>query len=296
MSISFCVLGSGSAGNSTLVTFNGGTTPTHVLIDAGLSPRGTAKRLAPLGVSVRDIHAILLTHLDTDHFCPGWLKVIQRDRMRVFVHRQHRHVAWQTGLSADHVHLFTRSFQLNGCAAVQSFLMAHDDLGTAGFVVEHDGLKLGYATDLGRVPEHLFEHFENVNALAIESNYDRQMQETSGRPPYLKRRIMGGRGHLSNIQSLQAVLRISQNAGLSHIALLHLSRQCNDPALVRQLYRQHAPTLLKAITITNQQHPSPVLVVSRTTPTPVHVWTADQQLPLFQSCGSAGEQAVAASA
>jgi len=145
-------------------------------------------------------------------------------------------------------------------------LLAHDDLGSVGLVIEHAGLRLGFATDLGRVPAALIDHFSGIDALALESNYDRAMQVESARPPFLKRRIMGGAGHLSNAQALEAVCRIDARAGLSHVALLHLSQECNEEGLVRALYQREAPHLLERLTITHQRQPSPLLEVKRAQP------------------------------
>src|SRR5262249_5082918 len=90
----------------------------------------------------------------------------------------------------------------------RSILLAHDYLGSHGFVIEGFGAKLGYATDLGRVSRALLEQFCDLDLLALESNYDPQMQEQSPRPWTLKRRITGGAGHLSNAQALTAIRAI----------------------------------------------------------------------------------------
>jgi phosphoribosyl 1,2-cyclic phosphodiesterase len=297
MSLSFCVLGSGSAGNCTLIICHDGSGQRRCfLIDAGISPRATALRLRTLGIHPRELNAILLTHLDQDHFYTGWLKAIEKYKLdlRLCIHHRHRNVAWKSGLSMRRVELFKDGFQLDSGPAVRSTLLAHDDLGSVGFVVEHDGLRLGYATDLGRVPDSLLDHFDNLHALAIESNYDRQMQIDSGRPWFLKRRIMGGEGHLSNEQSLEAVQSIAGRCGLSHIALLHLSRECNHPRVVRKLYWQQAPHLLDRVTITDQFEPTPMLCVhanARLSPNGLN-GRSPRQLSLFD--GIAGTPASAA--
>ena len=124
--------------------------------------------------------------------------------------------------------------------------LAHDATGSHAFLLEGFGHRLGYATDLGHVPPGLVEQFADVGVLALESNYDPQMQQRSTRPEYLKRRITGGRGHLSNEQALDAVRRVldlaqRRSAQLpAHIVLLHRSRQCNCPRLVRRLFSADA--------------------------------------------------------
>ena len=148
-----------------------------------------------------------------------------------------------------------------GATAVRAHLLAHDHLGTVGFLLEHEGMRLGFATDLGLVPPSLVAHFGALHALALESNYDRSMQVSSGRPKFLKRRIMGGMGHLSNEQALDAVVRIDTRSPLSQVALLHMSRQCNRVELIRDLYRRRAPQVLPRLTVTRHDRPTAMLEV-----------------------------------
>lgn len=244
MSLEFCVLASGSSGNCTVVRAPGGV----VLIDAGIGPRTTAMRMNGTGAHVRDVRAICLTHLDRDHFSPGWANFIASRGVRVFCH---------LGRVADLIELlgddlcdnivgFDDVFEPLDGVRVDPIALAHDRAGSHGFLIEGFGCRLGYATDLGRVPAELFERFVDLDVLAIESNYDPLMQEQSGRPSFLKQRIMGGRGHLSNEQALAAVRQILDRCEMygsrlpAHIVLLHRSRQCNCPNLVRKLFSRDA--------------------------------------------------------
>ncbi|NJL31127.1 MAG: MBL fold metallo-hydrolase [Phycisphaerales bacterium] len=83
--LNLCVLGSGSGGNSTVIRLNGKA----LLLDAGFGPRTTAQRLTQLDMQPADIAAIVLTHLDTDHFRPTWIRTCVEHRIRVFVHDWH---------------------------------------------------------------------------------------------------------------------------------------------------------------------------------------------------------------
>ena len=261
MSLSFCILGSGSKGNCTIMSMRSNGAERHALIDCGLSPRATQKRLAPLGLTLDDVADILVTHLDWDHFYGSWATQLQRRDITVHLHRRHRNRALTLGLDARCWKLFDGPFELDGGAAIEPLLFAHDALGAVGFVIEHGGVRLGHATDLGRVPELLLERFVNLHALSIESNYDRDMQLSSNRPAFLKRRIMGGAGHLSNEQALRAVTHIAGTSSLQHVAPLHLSEQCNDPRIVKKLYAERAPELLDRLTISSQREPTPQLRV-----------------------------------
>ena len=89
---------------------------------------------------------------------------------------------------------FDEMFEPIDGVRVDPISLAHDCAGSHGFLIESFGCRVGYATDLGRVPNELVERFVDLDVLAIESNYDPLMQERSGRPHFLKQRIMGGAG------------------------------------------------------------------------------------------------------
>jgi phosphoribosyl 1,2-cyclic phosphodiesterase len=250
MSIEMCVLASGSSGNCTAVR-----TPSGVmLIDAGLGPRTTAKRLHGTGVCVVDVSAICLTHLDHDHFNRNWVGAILARGVGIFCHLNRVDDLLRTALgthpdSEQLAQLQSLIQPFNGepfeplpGVEIRPILLAHDRLGSSGFVVSGFGHRVGFATDLGRVPDALFEEFCDLDVLAIESNYDHRMQVESPRPWFLKQRIMGGSGHLSNQQAFDTVRTILNRCEASgtrlpaHIVLLHRSRECNCADLLRRLF------------------------------------------------------------
>ena len=260
MSISLCILGSGSLGNCALVTLNGAGEPRHLLIDAGLAPRATARRLGPLGVDLGSIDEILLTHTDSDHLHPGWV-FHRRHRIRWRLHRRHVSAALRCGLRVRAMAPFEGPFALGGGTSVEPVPLPHDQLGSTGYLIEHRGTRLLFATDLGRVTTPLRDRLAGLSALAIESNYDRHLELASPRPPFIKNRIMGGLGHLSNEQALEAACTASAQGDLEHLVLLHLSRQCNEPRLLRRLYARDAPHLLGRLTLAHQRVPTGLLHV-----------------------------------
>ena len=254
MSIEICVLASGSAGNCTVVR-----TPSGVmLIDAGLGPRTTAQRLAGTGVAVSDVSAVCLTHLDHDHFNRNWLATILSRGIDVYCHLRRvddlLRCALGTHPDAEELRLFRsrvhpfndEPFEPLPGLELRPLLLAHDRLGSSGFVLSGFGGRVGFATDLGRVPEALFEEFCELDVLALESNYDHRMQVESERPWFLKRRIMGGWGHLSNEQAFDTVRKIFNRCVAtggrlpSHVVLLHRSRECNCPQVLRKLFGRDA--------------------------------------------------------
>jgi phosphoribosyl 1,2-cyclic phosphodiesterase len=268
MSIELCVLASGSAGNCTAVR-----TPAGVfLIDCGIGPRVAAGRLAGTGVAVSDIAAVCLTHLDRDHFNLNWVSTLVRQQVRIFCPADRvRDLVALAGSEAlaELVEPFDAAeFQAVPGVTLTSSRLAHDQEGSHAFVIDGFNARVGYATDLGAVPMELIERFTGVDLLAIESNYDPDLQRTSGRPWFLQQRITGGRGHLSNAQALSAVRAIfdrcqRRNHRLPrHVVLLHRSRQCNCPKLVRDLFAQDA-RLAPRLVLAEQHERTPWLRPSR---------------------------------
>jgi phosphoribosyl 1,2-cyclic phosphodiesterase len=243
--VQLIVLGSGSAGNAALLCIDGET----VLIDAGLSPRRVHRACVELDLPRPS--RFLLTHPDSDHLYRTWSTWVNRGEVTLHLHAGHVGHANRAGFTSVGMETFNDSCQI-GSVYIESHLMSHDDHGTCAFVLHVSGKRIGWATDLGRVTPELIRALADVDILAIESNYDRIMQETSDRPVFLKTRIMGGGGHLSNREALDAVRAIAESAPLQQIVLLHLSRQCNCPTRIADLWEAHAPHLVDRLVITSQ--------------------------------------------
>ncbi len=228
------VLASGSRGNCSVLV-SGGSPRRVTLIDGGLSPSRTRRHLADVGIQPHEVDDIVFTHLDTDHCHAGWVSALRGHlwHARVRMLHKHRGRGERMGLLTTRTELFDEDgFQL-GAMRAHPVVMSHDSLGVAAFrfaVDSQDGVaELGFATDVGRVTPRLIDHMKGVGVLAIESNYCPRLQESSGRPAFLKRRIMGGSGHLSNQECADAVSRIEPRG---HVVFLHLSQECNRPSLV----------------------------------------------------------------
>lgn len=232
---SLCVLASGSSGNCSVLVIGHGRQRRVCLIDLGLSPRTTRRLLAPLGLTLGDVTDAVVTHLDTDHFRPGWARLLP-SRSRLWIHRAHLPRAQQMGVPRTLLRPYTEPFPVGRDAlapglTVRPHLVDHDDWGVVTLrlaLPEADGGApiLGFATDVGRITTPLIDHLAGVPTLAIESNYCPRLQLASSRPAFLKNRIMGGRGHLSNAEAADACRSLEP---LDHVVLLHLSRECNTP-------------------------------------------------------------------
>lgn len=256
-----CVLASGSAGNcAVLVARHSQNCPRRVvLIDAGLSPLRTNKLLALRGIRADEVDDIAFTHLDSDHCHTGWATALRPGawRARLRIHRRHLGRAERMGLLYRHTEPFTDTLTIDDHLRADAGLESHDDLGVAAFrfhaeLQDHAGPRtahLGYATDVGHVTNALTGLLRGVDLLAIESNYCPRLQAASDRPEFLKQRITGGSGHLSNAESAAATAEINP---VESLVLLHLSRQCNTPAHARAAHAACA----KPLTITDQVSPT----------------------------------------
>ena len=233
----FAVLGSSSGGNCSAIMVpepEGGSGV--VLIDAGFGPRVLRSLFESAGLGVARIRAVVLTHLDVDHANPVLLGGLPRE-VPVFIPRRHVGRAQRDGIRPGRLVPFEGDFEAVSGVVFSPLMTHHDSLGVAAFRIrantERGHGTLGYATDVGRPTEELAGHLRGVDVLAVESNYCPRMQRESDRPEFLKQRIMGGSGHLSNQQS--AVLARAVCPGRA--VLLHLSRQCNTPARALAAHR-----------------------------------------------------------
>lgn len=282
------VLASGSGGNCSLLALGQGHRTRLCLIDAGLSPRRTRRLLADDGLRLDHIDDILLTHLDRDHFHQGWTAAALPIRVRFRMHADHAPKARKLGVPPGAITEFDRPFCLRGETTVTPVTLSHDSLGVSAFRFDWPtddaghAPSLGFATDLGRATQQLIDTFQGVGTLAIESNYCPKMQLASGRPDFLKARIMNGSGHLSNEQARDAVREI--NPG-HHVVFLHLSRQCNRPELVESM---HAGSTY-GFTPAHQFNPTPWIPIraAPTTPHPKAPATPPASETLFDLAGPA---------
>lgn len=270
VSLSFQVLGSSSSGNATLLLCRTPSGERRLLIDAGLGPRTVARRLDEAGHPGEPIHAIVLTHADSDHIRPSWRRTLERRGIPVHVPRAHHLHVVTDAVPASLARPYEEPFEPVPGVLIHPFVVPHDTHGSCALRIECGDSTLGWATDLGRTNEALLAHLDGVDALGIESNYDPDLQRNSGRPASLIKRIMGGRGHLSNEECLTAVRTIASSQPLlrplARIVLLHLSQECNCRTLVRDLWAKRAPELLRLLEISWPDRPSPLLTLGEEAP------------------------------
>ena len=213
----------------------------RLLFDAGISGKQARGRLAVHGRDVRDVDALLISHDHADHVrCAG---IYQRlFQIPIYVTSPtYRVIRSQLGQVADVRHFEAGQTVSFGSVAIHTYSTPHDARDGVVFVVESGGTRLGIFTDLGHPFAGLAELLESVDAAYLESNYDPTMLEQGPYPPYLKARIRGPQGHISNHESAELVHSCRRHH--EWIALAHLSEQNNHPELALRTHRAIAGSM-----------------------------------------------------
>ncbi|HEY8783488.1 MAG TPA: MBL fold metallo-hydrolase [Mucilaginibacter sp.] len=223
-------LNSGSNGNCYYI----GNEHEAVLVDAGISCRETEKRMLRLGLSIRKVKAIFVSHEHSDHI-NGIPVLAKKYQLPVYITPP---TLQNGGLRLDEQLVIPfAGFQTIGIGEllVTAFPKEHDASNPHSFIISCRDIKVGVFTDIGIACEHVVHHFSQCHAAFLEANYDDEMLDKGSYPFHLKRRIRGGNGHLSNKQALE--LFISHRPPfMSHLLLSHLSKNNNDPKLVQELF------------------------------------------------------------
>src|ERR1700720_4185813 len=231
------MLGSGSAGNSTLVS----TSHCHILIDGGLSARQIVVRLEQCGVAPEQLDGLLLTHEHGDHVC-GLEVLCRKFAVPIYCNALTAEaIRGPAGAGLDrhrNWRLFRTGADFSICdIVVQSFPVPHDAVDPVGFAFHAGARGLGFITDLGYATKMLVERLREVHTLVIETNHDEKLlQNDSHRPWPVKQRIQSRHGHLSNAAAASVIEQILPGK-IERIVLGHLSRDCNTPELALDAVR-----------------------------------------------------------
>lgn len=234
MQLFVTALNSGSNGNCYYI----GNQEEAILVDAGISCRETEKRMKRLGLSMEKVKAIFVSHEHSDHI-RGIAGICKKWALPVYITP---YTLSNAKLSTTYSHYLP--FQAYepvsiGGLTVTAFPKFHDASDPHSFVVSSEEVNIGVFTDIGAPCEHLIRHFEMCHAIFLEANYDEEMLANGRYPYFLKQRISGGKGHLSNQQALQLFLSCRASF-LSHVFLSHMSKDNNCPELAHSLFQEHA--------------------------------------------------------
>lgn len=225
----FASLGSGSEGNSLLISAAADHSRTTVMLDCGFGVRETQRRLERLGLTPADIDGIIVTHEHSDHV-GGVFPFARRHKIPVWM-------TWGTLLAVaktrDGVEVGlcrdSLAFRIGGLE-ITPYTVPHDAREPVQYVVSDGSQRLGVLTDAGQSTSHLVDMLGGCDALILECNHDRAMLANSTYPAFLRRRIGGAFGHLSNDTSA-AILAALDRSRLRTVIGAHLSQQNNTPEL-----------------------------------------------------------------
>lgn len=230
MRLKFFSIGSGSSGNCYFL----GTDEYGMLIDAGVSIRTIKKVLKDNDIEFHQILAVFVTHDHADHIktvsCLGekfGIPVYATEAVHEGIRRSK--FAGESLFTSRHciekdVPFAWKDFTLT------AFEVPHDGTDNVGYYITCREHRFTFATDLGHITETVAKYLRLSNHLIVEANYDEEMLQQGRYPYFLKQRIIGPEGHLSNRETAEF---LAQNFGvhLKNIWLCHLSKDNNHPEL-----------------------------------------------------------------
>lgn len=229
-------IASGSSGNCIYV----GDDHTHILIDAGISKKKIEEGLNTIDLTIGDLSAVLITHEHIDHI--GGLGVLTRKcEAPVYATGGTIDGIFQTASLGrlereQFVEIAENQRVLIGDITVEPMKISHDAAQPVAYRFFKGDQKIAVATDLGTVTEENEEKLRGMDAILLEANHDVNMLQVGPYPYYLKQRILGEKGHLSNESAGKLLSKIVHDH-LKHIYLGHLSKENNLPALAYEAVR-----------------------------------------------------------
>ena len=242
MSLAFCSFSSGSSGNCYLVK----TEKAAILIDAGISASRILKELSRTDTPREEIKALFLTHEHHDHVTGARVLLKKLSLANVYASQgtfegtmrrdAHRRLSFENEVSKGRRIVIAPDEPVAiGDITVYAFRTMHDAAEPYGYLVYSGGKRIAFLTDTGIVTEEMIGCIADADVLVLESNHDTELLRRGSYPWYLKQRILGSHGHLSNSQAAEVLLRVFDFSDKKRVVLLaHLSAENNTPAIAEQ--------------------------------------------------------------
>lgn len=230
MSLKFCSLASGSSGNCYLVRCE----ETAVLIDAGISGKRIFEGLESTGVPLEQVKAVLVTHEHIDHVKSLPILTKKAPEIKAYANE----ATWdniERKVAEEKKAYFTtgEDFYI-GNILVRPFPIPHDAAEPVGFSFYAEGSQISIVTDAGCITETIFQEIMNADLLVLEANHEVEVLQMCSYPYQTKRRILGDKGHLSNVTAAKCICRLIEAKDKARRILLgHLSHQNNEPELAK---------------------------------------------------------------
>jgi len=235
MSLELCVLASGSSGNCTLIKSG----DFAILIDAGLRARELVRRLEETGTSIEHVRGVCISHEHSDHTA-GLAQLASKHGVPVYANRgtidalmrkdTFKQIPWKVFSTGQ-------AFEIDD-VSIEPFSVPHDAYEPVGFIIDQSGVRIGVVSDMGIATSLIRTRLKSCRAVIVEANHDEKLLANAKRPEFLKQRIRGRQGHLSNQAAAELLAEIA-GPQLEAAYLAHLSEDCNRPEIaMRTIERQ----------------------------------------------------------
>lgn len=221
----FCSISSGSSGNCIYV----GSERTKILVDVGIPKKVVTNSLNTIKVSPNSIDGILVTHEHLDHY-KGIGVLSKSYDIPIYLNEATFKAISDKIKDAKNIRILENNEFIVGDLEIKMFKLPHDAVDPVGYTIMNNNKKVSIATDMGYVSKEVFENLKDSNVVLIESNYNEHMVKMSSYPHFLKERILGKLGHLSNEECGNVVVELIKNFP-KKIVLGHLSNINNFPEL-----------------------------------------------------------------
>ena len=261
-----CSIASGSSGNCVYV----GNNNTNLLVDAGISAKRIENGLSDIDILPDTIQGILITHEHSDHI--SGLGILAR-KYHIPIY-----ATYETALALQNIKSLGKvdkelyhyiqpneAFFVNDIK-IEPFSTSHDASNPVCYTIQSEGQKIGIATDLGKYDDYIRLKLEESELLFIEANHDVNMLMVGKYPYYLKQRILGDRGHLSNDLSADLISKLI-HPKLQTIILAHLSKENNYEELAYEtvcceLISRSCDFSAKNVSVAHRDQPSQMVILS----------------------------------
>lgn len=196
--------------------------------------------LSLIDADIASVKAVLITHEHSDHI-KGLLTLTKKTNIPIYATDATLSYLIKNELVASTANLHTvddlKSIGFD--AKIKSFPTPHDAVSSVGYTFDFGKTKLGFCTDLGYVTKDVEKNLTGCRTVFIEANYQPEMlKNNTVYSTYLKQRIAGKNGHLSNPDCAEFCGRLVQSGTIS-ITLGHLSQENNTPETALNTVRQH---------------------------------------------------------
>ncbi|MCI7813111.1 MAG: MBL fold metallo-hydrolase [Lachnospiraceae bacterium] len=231
--MNFCSIASGSSGNCIYAGSDHGS----ILVDVGISGKKVEAGLNSIGMTTKDMDAILLTHEHSDHI-KGLGVLSRKYGIPIYGTRGTLESVRESDslgkIDADLFHEIRADerFVIKDLE-ILPFSTSHDAADPVAYRIEHADKAVGVVTDLGVYSDYTVARLQNLDAVLLEANHDIRMLQVGKYPYYLKQRILGKKGHLSNENAGRLLCEILHDR-LKTILLGHLSKENNYEELAYQ--------------------------------------------------------------